>query len=219
MNRLAISILILLFAGTLVINGQFMRSMGVKAGVTMAIQRHHFTPIDYTMKTEPIIGPTAGIFMELFRKKRLSFQLDLAYVAKGSKTNTESITVNHLENDRIVENQGDLTVSNFNYLVASPMARFRFDLNKVSPYLMLGPRFDYLLKYKTDSDFPLDEQNSFLLGINFSAGVEYSLGNLGIFGEIQYQADMQPVTGKDPLLINNFALLFNLGIRYLSVSH
>ena len=75
MNKLAISILILLFADSLAINGQFIGSMGVKAGITLAIQRHHFTPIDYSMETEPIIGPTAGIFMELFRKKHFSLQM------------------------------------------------------------------------------------------------------------------------------------------------
>lgn len=88
----------------------------------------------------------------------------------------------------------------------------------MSPYLMLGPRFDYLLNYKTDSDYPLEEQNRFLPGINAGAGVEYNLGKLGIFGEIQYQADMHPVTGQDPLLINNFAFLFNLGLRVFNVS-
>ena len=218
MNRTAISILILLFTGSLATNGQFIGSLGAKAGLTLANQSHQFTPIDYTMETESIIGPVAGIFMEVFRKKHLSFQLDLAYVAKGSKTTTESITVNHLENDRISVNQGDLTVSNFNYLVASPMVRFRFDKRQISPYLMLGPRFDYLLNYKTDSDHPLEEQNSFLLGIHGGAGVEYILRNLGIFIEVQYQSDLQPVTTQDPILINNNVLLFNLGIRYHNVS-
>jgi len=218
MKRPAVSIIILLFSGSLAINGQVISSLGVKAGVTLANQSHQFTSIDYTMDTEPIIGPTAGIFIEVFRKKHLSFQLDLAYVAKGSKTTTESITVNHLENDRIVVNQGDLTVSNFNYLVASPMVRFRFDKRQISPYLMLGPRFDYLLNYKTDSDYPLEKQNSFLVGIHIGTGVEYYFEKLGIFLEVQYQSDLQPVATWDPIHINNNVLLFNLGIRYLNAS-
>ena len=83
---------------------------------------------------------------------------------------------------------------------------------------MLGPRFDYLLNYRTDSDYPLEEQNNFLLGIQAGAGVEYNLGKLWIFIELQYQSDLQPVTTRDPIQINNNVLLFNLGLRVLSVS-
>ena len=70
--------------------------------------------------------------------------------------------------------------------------------------------------YKTDSDYPLEEQRKVIPGLTGGVGVEYNLNGLGIFIEFQYQTDAMPVTGKDPLLINNNIFLFTLGIKYLN---
>jgi len=214
MNRIAIIIFIPVLAGSITAHGQVMESMGLKAGLSLANQSHQFTSIDYTLDTEFIVGPSVALFFEAFRTEHLSFQLELAYVAKGSKTTIQSVTVNHLENDLLTVNQGDLNVSRFSYLVCSPMVRYRFERERTIPYLLLGPRLDYLLTYKTDSEYPLEEQNSFILGLHGGAGVEFRIGGLGIFGEVQYQPDLSPVTNQEPILLNNDVLLFNLGIRY-----
>jgi hypothetical protein len=216
MKRMVPVILLLLFFATLTVDGQFIGSAGLKAGVSMANQSHRITPIDYTIKTDPVTGPGIAIFMEAFRGNHFSFQTDLSFVAKGSKTTTESVTVNHLENDRIIVNEGDPKVSRFYYLCLSPMARYRIDLKRITPYAILGPRVDFLLEYKTDSDYPLEEQNKVIPGLTGGLGAELNLNGLGIFLEFQYQSDLMPVTGKDPLLINNNILLFTLGIRYLN---
>ena len=216
MKRMVPVILLLLFFATLTVDGQFIGSAGLKAGVSMANQSHRITPIDYTIKTDPVTGPGIAIFMEAFRGNHFSFQTDLSFVAKGSKTTTESVTVNHLENDRIIVNEGDPKVSRFYYLCLSPMARYRIDLKRITPYAILGPRMDFLLEYKTDSDYPLEEQNKIIPGLTGGLGAELNLNGLGIFLELQYQSDIMPVTGKDPLLINNNILLFTLGIRYLN---
>ncbi len=216
MKRIMPAILFVLMSATLTVDCQFIRSVGLKAGISLADQSYKFTPIDYKLETKPVAGPGITIFVEAFGGKRFSFQSDLAFVAKGSKTTTQSVTVNHLENDRIMVNQGDEKVSRFHYLCFSPMARYRIDLARITPYALLGLRVDFLMKYTTDSDYPLDEQNKVIPGLTGGAGAEFSLKRLGIFMEIQYQTDAMPVTGKDPLLVNNNILLFTLGIRFLN---
>lgn len=217
MKRVIPVIVIVLLSATLAVEGQFIGGVGLKAGVSLANQSHQITPIDYTLETDPVMGPAAGIFLEAFRGEHFSFQTDLVFVAKGSKTNTQSVTINHLDNDNIVVNEGDPKVSKFYYLTLSPMARYRIELESITPYVLLGPRVDFLLKYETDSDYPLEEQNKVIPGLTGGVGVEYNLKGLGIFMEFQYQTDAMPVTSKDPLLINNNIFLFTLGIRYLNV--
>jgi len=209
-------ILFILLTGIPAVHGQFIRSVGFKAGISLANQSYRFTPIDYTLETSPVLGPGIAIFIEALSREHLSIQLDLAYAAKGSKTTIESVTVNHLENNSIVVNVGDLKVSKFNYLSLTPLARYRFDRERLSPYIVAGLRLDYLLNYKTDSDYPLEEQNKFIMGLSGGVGVEYNLNKLGVFFEVQYQPDINPVISKDPLLINNNILLITLGIRYLN---
>jgi hypothetical protein len=205
-----------MLSSTLMVDGQFIDGVGLKAGVSLANQRHRITPINYTLETDPVMGPGIAIFMEAFQGKRFGFQSDLAFITKGSKTNTESVTVNHLENDRITANRGDLKTSKFHYLCLSPMARCRIELDRLTPYALLGVRMDFLLAYRTDSDYPLEEQHTVIPGLTGGLGLEYNLNGLGIFLEFQYQSDVMPVTGKDPLLINNNILLLTLGIRYLN---
>ena len=216
MNRGEIVIIIALLSGTISVHGQFVETVGVKAGISVANQSHQFTTIDYTLDTDPVMGPFVAVFLESYRREHLSFQLDLAYVSKGSKTTTQSITINHLDNDRIIVNEGDLQVSKFNYLSFSPLVRARIEKERITPYVVFGPRVDFLLKYESDSDYPLEEQNRFILGLTGGVGVEFKFNKLGVFTEIQFQSDIHPVTGKAPLLINNHLLLFTLGDRYLN---
>ena len=216
MKRIFPVIMFVLLSCTLAVRGQFIESMGLKAGISIANQRHQFTPIDYTLETDAVTGPGIAVFMEAFGREHLSLQFDLAFSAKGSKSTTQSVTVNHLDNDRIIVNEGDLKVSKFYYLSFSPVARYRIEKEGIGPYVLLGPRLDYLLKYSTDSDYPLEEQNSIILGLNCGAGLEYNLNDLGVFIEVQYQPDFSPVTSQDPLRVNNKLFVLTIGIRYLN---
>jgi hypothetical protein len=83
------------------------------------------------------------------------------------------------------------------------------------PYLLLGPRVDLLLRYSTESVYPLEQQNQFIVGLSAGAGLEYKLQNLGLFAELQYLPDLSPVTHEEPLLIKNHMLSLCLGIRWI----
>jgi len=215
MKRNLVTIAMIVWAGLLALYGQFPSSFGAKAGISVANQTYKLTPIDYELETEPVVGPTFSLFVEAFRGNHFSFQTDLSYFVKGSKSNTQSITVDHMNNDQIIVNEGDMSTSTFRYLSIAPMARYRMGQGSMQPYFLLGPRVDILLKYKSDSEYPLDDQNQIIPGLTIGAGLEYKLQRMGLFAELQYQGDLIPVTGQDPLLINNHLISFTLGVRKL----
>lgn len=215
MKRSLVTIALIVWAGLLALHGQFPSSFGAKVGISGADQTYMLTPIDYKLDTEAVVGPTFSLFMEAFRGNHFSLQTDLSYFLKGSKSNTQSVTVDHKNNDQIIVNEGDMSTSTFMYLSIAPMARYRMGQGSLQPYFLLGPRVDFLLKYDTDSEYPLDDQNSVIPGLTIGAGLEYRLNNLGLFAELQYQGDLFPVTGQDPLLVNNHLISFTLGVRKL----
>jgi hypothetical protein len=216
MRRSLISITLIFWTGLLVLYGQFPSSLGLKAGISVADQTYKLEPIDHKLNTTAVVGPGFSVFVEAFRGKHFSLQADLSYFLKGSKTSTQSVTVDHLHQDRIVVNEGEMKTSTFSYLSLSPLVRYRLGQGSLQPYFLLGPRVDILLKYQTDSDYPLEDQNSVIPGLTLGTGLEYGLGRLGVFAEFQFQGDLIPVTGKDPLLVNNHLLSLTLGIRWLA---
>jgi len=213
-----LSITCILAAGTLMLHGQIPASYGLKAGIGLANQSYRLTAIDYELETQVLPGMVAGLFAEPFKGRRFSFQFDLTYASKGSTTTTQSVTVNHLDNDRIVVNEGEAAKSRFHYLSLAPMVRYRFDLERLTPYLLLGPRVDFLLNYGTESEYPLESQNHTILGLTAGGGLEFQIQNLGLFAELQYLPDLSPVSNKEPLLINNNMLSLSLGIRWIAFS-
>ena len=215
MKRSLATIALILLAGISGLYAQASYSLGIKAGVSLANQSYRLTPIDYSLETEPIVGPAISLFVEAFRGSHFSFQVDLSYAVKGSSTKVQSITVNHLDNDQITVTEGEESTSTFKYLSIAPMARYRMGQGSLLPYFLLGPRLDMLLDYTTDSEYPLDNQNGTILGLTLGAGLEYKLEKVGLFTELQFQPDLSPLTSEEPLHINNNIISFTLGLRWL----
>ncbi len=214
MNRILNASILLAISSSVFVRGQLVESFGLKTGLSIANQSFVFTPIDYSLPTDVLLSPGVVFFLESFKGEHLSFQLDLGYIAKGNKTTAQSVTVNHLDNDNIVVNEGPLAISKYHYLFFSPLARYRQEREKLVVYALLGPRLDYQLKYSTDSEYPLDGQSDIILGLTGGFGFEYKLEKVAVFTEIQYQADLSPVTNTEPLLVNNNCLFVNVGVRY-----
>jgi len=211
-----IFIILLCLTMSFLLYGQRPVTLGVKAGISLANQRYRITPIKYTIKTEPIAGPAITLFVEAFRGDHFSFQADIAYCVKGSRSTTQSVTVNHLDNDRIIVNEGEMTKSVFRYLSITPMARYRFGKDHLVPYLLLGPRLDMQLRYSSDSDYPLTGQNGSVLGLTGGVGLEFTLLRAALFTEILYLPDLTPVTGEDPLQVKNHMVSITVGVRLLN---
>jgi len=211
-----IFIILLCLTGSFLLYGQRSVTLGIKAGISLANQHYRITPIEYRIETEPITGPAITLFVEAFRGDHFSFQADLAYSVKGSRSSTQSVTVNHLDNDRIIVTEGEMTKSVFRYLSVAPMARYRFGKDQLVPYFILGPRLDMQLTYTSDSDYPLTGQNGAILGLTCGVGLELTLQRVAVFTEILYLPDLTPVTGEEPLMVTNQMISLTVGVRLLN---
>lgn len=216
MKRSSIITALFLWAGSLAIFGQGIASMGLKAGVSLANQNYRITPIDYALETDLVVGPAISLVVEAFSGDHFSFQADISYAVKGSKSTVQSITVNHIDQDQVIVNDGAMAESNFKYLSLEPMARYRIGQGSLHPYFLLGPRLDILLKYQSESEYPLVDQNSIILGLTCGGGLEFNLQRLALFTELKYMPDISPVTNQEPLLINNNMLSLTLGVRWVA---
>lgn len=203
------------------LHGQFFKHFGVKAGMSLSNQSLLFTSptLETQWPTDVLLSPGILFFLESFKGEKVSMQIDLGYMGKGFRTTTHSITIDHLNNDSIIINEGPETFSRFHYLSFAPMVRYRHELEKVVFYTLLGPRIDWLKSYFTTSEYPLEQQNEVIIGLTGAFGFEYkldylTLDYLGVFAEIQYQADLSPLTNKAPLLVNNDCLLLSVGVRF-----
>ncbi len=213
MKRIQLALLLLILSCTMLVRGQFIDGYGIKTGLSIANQSFRFTPIDQELPTDVLIGPGAFFFVEAFKGQHFSLQVDLGVMFKGCKSTAQSITINHLDNDQIVVNEGPEFTSAHQYFTFSPMARYQWDYSKISLYTMLGPRLDVLLNYASSSLYPLDEQKDKILGLTGAFGLEYRWKKLQLFTEIQYQPDLSPVTNVEPLLVNNNVLFVCIGVR------
>jgi opacity protein-like surface antigen len=192
----------------------FFGSLGVKGGLSLSNQLYRFTPIDYTLETSPILGPSLYFFAEAFRGEHFSMQTDIGFACRGSSTTIESVTVNHLEQDRVTVNQGESAASRFRYLSLAPMLRARTGNGRVMPYALVGPRIELLLYYTSESEHPLEEQNKLNLGLSFGAGAEFQLDRVALDVELQYQPDLSYVTDVLPLEVRNGSLFLGVGVRW-----
>jgi len=200
----------------ILVQGQVFSSTGVKAGMTISNQSIRFSPVDYyEMDTKSVVRPGFALFFEALQGEKFSLQFDIGYLGKGCKTSTESISIDHLNDDRLIINTGDLTRSSFSYYSISPMLRYRSPIGVLTGYFLLGPRFEILSSYQTDSDYPLESQNDFILGLTGALGIEMELNKFNVFAEFQYQPDLSPVTNEGAILINNNISFINLGIRHI----
>lgn len=193
---------------------QFINSLGLKGGLTVSNQSYRFTAIPYDLPTTAILSPSLAFFAEAFQGNHFTLQTDFAFACRGSSTTAQSLTVDHENANQVIVNEGDKVTSRHRYLAISPMLRGRTNNGGVDAYALLGPRLDFLLYYSSDSDYPLEDQNTVILGLTMGLGIEFPMRANLFLVEILFQPDLSPVTNEDPLLINNNSLLLTVGYRW-----
>jgi hypothetical protein len=93
--------LILLFtlATTSLANGQVLKSIGIKAGVSVANQTWRYKTNDLTLNKDNRTGFYSAVTLEFLKSKYLSLTTDFGYCAKGNTEKIPNTTVDIPEGD------------------------------------------------------------------------------------------------------------------------
>ena len=191
---------IVIFSFTIQCNAQFLNSIGITAGATAANQKFLYSnPIGISRKSY-IFGFNASVFGEFFSHDYARWVTEIQYNQKGSidKRSPNTNYPNQLQ-----------YISWNNYL------KLRYEMDRIIPYFMVGPRLDYNLIQSTTSP---DIAGRFLplhLSIAVGGGVEFvSYYNFKFFVEGFYVPDMMPAEVQPGMHIINKDIELRVGLKY-----
>jgi|GEM_PF-1445855 len=153
------------------------------------------------------IGINAGAYAEWLDVPYFSLKSQLWYAEKGSAIEFMETTYEYPLGTGLVTKGTRLS-----YLSCAVLGKMKMSFGLCTPYVLAGPRFDYLLDYEENLIFTAlyREFEKSMYGLTFGAGVERSLpGGPILLLEARYNLDL-----KDSHKVDTEA--FNYSIRNTS---
>lgn len=207
-----ICIIILFFILSTAVEAQFIKRIGVKAGGTSSSQKYEYT-IDYsTWNDDPDCktGLNIGIFGEFLNLPVISVIGEFNYVEKGSKRVIYLTDLQHPDGN----GQTRTLKMGMDYLNLSLLCKARLESDICTPYVLLGPKFDYEINRSEamEAGFPDNELNKFRFGFKAGIGTEIKLFGINFLAEAIYDKDLDNLYKTSRLKITSSAIDFRAGI-------
>jgi hypothetical protein len=182
-------------------NAQFFNSWGIMGGGTLAKQKFNYKEPDVTQKKKNLLGFNVELFAEFFTNDNFTWRTELEYNKKGCVDKDSGNFKNKLT-----------YISWNNYL------KMRTDLFGGTPYLLLGPKLEYMSSQGTSSPHITGAFNKFQLSPDVALGWEFVVfTNVKPTIELHYNPDIGLNAYKDSNLgIMNSAWELRLGLRFAS---
>lgn len=204
-----IKVLIILALFNCINYAQFVRGYGIKLGATVSQQDWNYNSTMISSFDANKTGFNAGVFAELLDIPVVSVVAELNYVQKGFKDEIPETTFDNPEGTgRLITQDASI-----NYLNISALAKIRYSLGVVSPYLAIGPKFDYQLS-KSSSLNDLKDINKDRLGLKVGIGSEFNLVMVTLLAEFMYDADFKELYDNQNLNIKTHSFDFRVGILF-----
>jgi len=116
-----------------------------------------------------------------------------------------------------------LNATKLNYLCLGQLIRVKRTFENATPYILLGPTFNYLINYTPQNDLEPVAKNiqSLTWSLNLGIGVNYRIKKFLFVYEIEYLHDINPVifrrrvNTQPDVSVYNRALVYSLGIGIL----
>ena len=134
--------------------------IGIKGGASI-----HELHLTYSPDRDPLtstyayrMGPTLWLFGELIHNKYIGQQLCLGYYQSGGSQEMKETNINGTETGT------GHNIIKFDNLAVAYAVKLRYELKMVTPYIMLGIQYDYLVNYDDiyeSSDHETEIQHNF----------------------------------------------------------
>jgi hypothetical protein len=190
---------------------QLVRSVGVKVGAAVAGQEWHYSTPDINFADQYRWGYSFGGYIEWLNISTFSVLTEVFYIQKGFKQGIE-------RRDASGNPIGTFyLLPQIDYLSVPILIKIRYEMFSFAPYLLIGPRYDYLLRTKSDGlGIVLDNLKKSDFGITIGGGFEFSnISFLNIGAEYRYSPGLQYVySNQYGLTIQNRSMEILLTIGY-----
>jgi hypothetical protein len=180
-------------------NAQLVNSIGITAGVSAGNQRFHFYDPTLLSRKKYIIGFNASVFVEFFNHDYARWVTELQFNQKGS-----------------IDKQPNINYANkLQYISWNNYLKLRYEMYRIIPYILIGPRLEYKLTQATSSP---TITNSFLpLHVSgvVGAGIEFvSYTNFKFLVEGFYNPDLMKAYVNPDLSVKNKNFELRIGLKY-----
>ncbi|MCK9451080.1 MAG: PorT family protein [Bacteroidales bacterium] len=217
MKKIMLLILLIVSSIAQKSNAQLLKDVGIKTGICFSNQNWTYKISDRTYEKDYRTSLNLALSLEWFDNEIITLVTDVRYIQKG------------FQEEKIVREPRDpehgrykMYKTRFDYLTFSPQLKVRKEINKVIPYVYIGPRIDYYLSYESDYDLsPLENDfKRIIVGLNYGLGISYRIKDIGISVEFTHFYDFTDVLNTQTnanmtgIIIKNNAYAIDLGINY-----
>jgi len=210
-------LLVIVVLGFTILNAQLNLSYGFRTGFVIANQDFDYSVLDYnsneiSLDLEKhyglIIGPSIG----LFKESNIDLIFEFNYVQKGM-----IYEIDHYDEDG--NNLGTIDFNNrVEYLSLLILGEFSYNSTVKLPYLIIGPRIDILIGYKSEDnlfDDVYDDFESFDFGGSIGLGYELNLWeSYNFLFEIRFSPSFTNSYETELLTVKNNSVDFLTGIKF-----
>lgn len=188
---------------------QLRRSYGIKIGTVAANET--WSEITGDWNTKDRWGFTADAYAEIPLSRFLSAQGEIQYTQKGMSLSVPVTTASQPDGS----GQYYTISPRIDYISIPLLAILRIPLTPVTPYILVGPRFDFLISNNADGlGAVVDNFDRMDYGLTVGAGVELdSLLPFGLLAEFRYNPNSYDSYQSAGQSVRNRSLDFLVGIR------
>ena len=206
MRRIILAVVLVLFSFSGA-NARLLKGYGLKAGVVVANQDFEYSE-GFQADTKDRAGLDFGVFAEWLDIPFFSILTEVHYIQKGHadefvRTDEFGTPISSTRIDHRLD-----------YLSVPLLAKASLRTKHVLPYLVVGPRFDFLLDYKSETlDQVYKELKDSDVGATIGLGMESRTDPVKVLVEFRYSPDFTDAYKTDLLKVknNSFEILF--GVR------
>lgn len=199
-------------AFNLLCNAQVFDGYGIKAG--WGITNHdwqYVAPINGKLTWDNNSGFSIRAFTDFTLYRYVGLEAEIGYAQKGAKYKIP-ITTNSQP-----DGTGEYVDINnrLNYLSFSAVGKFKYNMSLISPYIIIGPQYNYLLSKQVSSldKIVYDKFRNSSLGIVLGAGSEIKVLSVDFIAEYLYARDVTNNYNQSNIEIKNYSHTFLIGIK------
>lgn len=204
-------IIIFLFILSGVSISQTIDAYGIKLGIGLSNHswKYNASP-GFNLNWGNNYGITARVFVDISFLSFLNVEGEIGYVPKGTKDKIPITTASQ------PDGTGEyININNrLNYLSISLLAKYKYHLELFTPYIILGPEYNYLLSKQIDQGFEIvyDKFRKNLWGFTVGVGSEIKLMPFNLLIEYRYSRDLTNNYELSTIDIKSYSHTFLIGV-------